>query len=210
MNARSLILATLSLAASSQEVWRFDRLNKLGGHRVTVEGNPKVVNSPRGKVVAFDGDGDALFVEVHPLAGAEKFTWEVIFRPDCDGKKEQRFFHLQENGSQNRLLFETRVGGGAWYLDSFGASSTGSKALMDPKLTHKCDQWYHVASVYDGDVFSNYVNGVLQGKAEVKLAPQGAGRTSAGVRINRVDYFKGAIHSARFTRRALRPDEFKK
>jgi hypothetical protein len=28
------------------------------------------------------------------------------------------------------------------------------------------------------------------------------------VRINLVDYFKGAIHQARFTRRALLPTEF--
>jgi hypothetical protein len=29
-----------------------------------------------------------------------------------------------------------------------------------------------------------------------------------GVRINLVDYFKGAIHASRFTRRALTPSEF--
>jgi len=200
----------LLAAALSAQTWRFDNLKKIGGLKPTVEGNPKVVQSPKGKVVQFDGDGDALFFDVHPLAGAETFTWEVIFRPDCDGRKEQRFFHLQEEGSQYRLLFETRVGGGVWYLDSFANSASGSKALMDAKLTHPCDAWYHVASVYDGKEFSNYVDGKLQGKAEVKLTPQKAGRTSAGVRINRVDYFKGALHSARYSRTALTPAQFLK
>jgi hypothetical protein len=65
-----------------------------------------------------------------------------------------------------------------------------------------------VAAVYDGKVFRNYVNGVQDGAATVELAPQGPGRSSAGVRINLVNYFKGAIHSARFTRRALSPGEF--
>ena len=50
---------------------------------------------PEGKAVEFDGVDDALFVNVHPLAGAETFTWEVIFRPYKGGKAEQRFFHLQ-------------------------------------------------------------------------------------------------------------------
>jgi hypothetical protein len=54
------------------------------------------------------------------------------------------------------------------------------------------------------------VDGVQDGAAEVHLAPQGAGRTSVGVRMNEVFYFKGAVHMARFTRRALAPSEFLK
>jgi mRNA degradation ribonuclease J1/J2 len=134
----------------------------------------------------------------------------VIFRPDADGKPEQRFFHLQENGSMNRLLFETRVKDGTWCLDSFAQSSTGSKALMDRAKLHPAGVWVHVAATYDGHTYRNYVNGVLQGEAEVQLAPQSAGRTSVGVRINRVDYFKGAIRLSRFTKRALQPNEFLK
>ena len=52
------------------------------------------------------------------------------------------------------------------------------------------------------------MNGKQEGAAEIRLAPQMAGRSSIGVRINLVDYFKGAIHLARFTRRALSPAEF--
>jgi hypothetical protein len=66
----------------------------------------------------------------------------------------------------------------------------------------------HVAAVYDGKEYSNYVNGKLQVKAAVTLAPEGPGRTSVGVRINKVDYFKGAIRLSRMTRRALTPAEF--
>ena len=44
--------------------------------------------------------------------------------------------------------------------------------------------------------------------AEIRFAPQGRGRASIGVRINLVDYFKGAIHVARFTPRAPPPSEF--
>ena len=47
------------------------------------------------------------------------------------------------------------------------------------------------------------MNGVVQASGAVRLAPQGAGRTSVGTRINRVDYFKGAVLLARMSRRAL-------
>ena len=62
--------------------------------------------------------------------------------------------------------------------------------------------------VYDGKEFSNYVDGVREGSAELHLAAHGSGHASVGVRINKVFYFKGAVHLARFTRRALAPSEF--
>jgi len=204
------ILAPALFAQATEEVWRFDRLDNIGGHATTAEGGPRVIETPFGKAVEFDGVDDALFIDSHPLAGARVFTWEVLFRPDSNGRTEQRFFHLQERGSQTRLLFETRLVGGNWYLDSFGNTPTGSRALIDAKLVHPLDRWYHAAMVYDGAWFRNYVNGVPQVEAEVKLAPQGPGHASAGTRINRVDYFKGAIRMARFTRRALSVAEFLK
>src|SRR5207248_3192920 len=73
---------------------------------------------------------------------------------------------------------------------------------------HALGEWYHVAAVYDGREFRNYVNGVQEGAAQIRLDPQGPGRSSIGVRINLVNYFKGAIRAARFSRRALAPAEF--
>ncbi|MEP7365732.1 MAG: LamG domain-containing protein [Acidobacteriota bacterium] len=213
MLRRAMLAAAIAPVLRSQpstasEIWRFDALENIGGHATKAEGQPRVIDTPFGKAVEFDGVDDALFIDSHPLAGAETFTWEVIFRPDSKGRPAQRFFHMQENGSQMRLLFETRLVEGNWYLDSFANTSAGSKALIDPKLVHPLDRWYHVAMVYDGKMFRNYVNGVMQSEAEVRLAPQGPGQTSAGVRINRVDYFKGAIRLARMTKRALAVGEF--
>jgi hypothetical protein len=211
MKTGVLISAGLCALALTQEpapeTWTFDRLDRVGGHPTTVLGSPRVVEAPVGKAIEFDGVDDALFVDVHPLAGATTFTWEAIFRPD-GGNPEQRWFHLQESGSENRMLFEIRVVGDRWFLDSFNQSTTGSATLMNKSSLHPLGAWYHVAAVYDGKVFTNYVNGVKDGEAEVALSPQGPGRSSMGVRINQVYYFKGAIHSARFTRRALAPSAF--
>ncbi len=64
--------------------------------------------------------------------------------------------------------------------------------------------------MYDGREYRNYVDGELEGSAELHLAPQGPGRTSVGTRINRKDYFKGAVLEARMTKRAMAPAEFLK
>jgi hypothetical protein len=194
---------------SETTIWAFDQLENIGGHRTTVLGQPRVIDSPVGKAVEFDGVDDALFIDNHPLAGAATYTWEAIFRPD-GGQTEQRWFHLSENGTENRMLFEIRVVGEQWYLDSFTASGTANKALMNRKALHRLGVWHHVASVYDGTEFRNYVDGVLEGAAPVHFDPHGPGRTSVGVRINKVFYFKGAVSLARFTRRALAPEAFLK
>jgi putative heme-binding domain-containing protein len=208
----SLRPARAAPARQDQIVWTFDRLDNIGGHKTTILGEPKVIDSPVGKAVEFDGVDDALFIDDHPLEGASTFTWEAIFRPD-GGQAQQRWFHINEYpatgaDAENRLLFEIRVVGDEWYLDSYAQSGPANKALMNREARHPLRAWYHVAAVYDGKEFRNYVDGVREGAAEIQFAPHGPGRTSVGVRINKVFYFKGAVGLARFTRRALSPAEF--
>lgn len=170
----------------------------------------------------FDGEDDALFIEQHPLAGTATFTFEAVFRPD--GGDFARWFHLAErdpntgllapegypqNPDTNaRFLFELRTANNQWYLDAFVTGPGYRQILMFPDKVYPVGQWYHVAQTYDGKRFRSYVNGILQGEAEVAFKAQGEGAASVGTRINRVNYFKGAVRQARFTRRALMPDEF--
>jgi hypothetical protein len=213
----SLLLGMANLSGQSgaleSTLWVFDRLDRIGGHPTTILGEPRIIDSPMGKAIEFDGVDDAIFVGNHPLAGAETFTWEAIFRPD-GGAREQRWFHLSETDAgtgadtDNRMLFEIRVSGDQWYLDSFIHSGKESRTLMNRTALHPLGAWYHVASVYDGKEFRNYVNGVQEGSAEARLAPHGPGRSSIGVRINKVYYFKGAVRLARFTREALPTSAF--
>ena len=84
------------------------------------------------------------------------------------------------------------------------------KTLLNCHKLHPLGQWYRVTAVYDGKTLQNYVGSELQGEGNVQLAPQGPGHSSVGVRINLEDYFKGAVFEARFTRSALRPENFLK
>jgi hypothetical protein len=199
---------------SQTTIWRFDQIESLGGHPTTVLGHPHLIDSPYGKAVEFNGIDDALLVAVHPLAGASAFTWEVIFRPDADGAEAQRFFHLQEvdpttgQDTRNRMLFEIRIVNGQWCLDSFATTNGQARTLLNCQLLHPLGKWYRVTAVYDGKLFSNYVDGELEGSGELQLAPQGPGHASIGTRINKTFFYKGAILMARMTPRALRVDQF--
>jgi hypothetical protein len=207
----------LAQEAAKQVTWRFDDTAALGGHATQMLGHPKVIETPMGKAIAFNGVDDALFAGVHPLAGAETWTWEMIFKPDADGGAEQRIFHLQSidpatgtDVPQERMLFEIRIRDGQWCLDSFATSGGQSKALLNCEKRYPFGKWYRVTTVYDGKMLKNYVGDELQGEGEVKLVPQRPGHFSVGVRINLVDYYKGAIFETRFTRWALGVGDFLK
>ncbi len=196
-------------------MWRFDQTGSIGGRPTKVLGDPHVIETPYGKAVEFNGIDDALFVPVHPLAGAETWTWEVIFRPDVGGAAEQRFFHLSVLDSagqdtNDRMLFEIRIVNGQWCLDSFAMAGGQSKALLNCRKLYPLGRWYRVTAVYDGHTLKNYVGDELQGEGDLRLVPQGAGHASIGVRINLKDHFKGAVFEARFTRRPLPVSEFLK
>jgi hypothetical protein len=219
-----LLFMTFSEAAAQAQaaasphgvIWRFDQTAEIGGHPTEILGHPHVIESPYGKAVEFNGVDDALFIPVHPLAGASAYTWEVIFRPDADGAAEQRFFHLQEQDpatgkdTNNRMLFEIRIVDGQWCLDSFASSGANDRTLLNCKLLHPLGRWYRVTAVYDGKELRNYVGDELEGSGSLELTPQLAGHSSVGVRINKLYYFKGAILMAWMVPRALPITEFLK
>lgn len=194
-------------------LWTFDTLSAIGGHPTTIEGAPQLIDTPAGKVILTDGVSDVVYVADHPLAGATHFTIEAVFRPD-GGAFEQRWLHLAEADAVNgdaqspRTLFEIRVVENAWYLDAFTTGPGYNSALVVPEKTFPVGRWYAVQQSFDGKIYRSFVNGALQAEAELAYKPQGQGRTSIGMRINKATPFRGAIHSARFTPRALAPEDF--
>jgi hypothetical protein len=199
-------------AKTGQVVWNINTITAVGGHTTEVLGAPKVISAPGGKAVEFDGVKDGLIVDSFPLAGVGSFTLEVVFCPYADGPAEQRFFHLQENEGNNRILLETRIiDGNKWSLDSFIQSNETNQTLLDKTITHPTGAWYNATLVFDGKEMRHYINGVKELSAEIKaFTPYIGGKTSVGMRMNKVFWFKGAIGKARFTPWALSPGEFLK
>lgn len=211
VGAVALAFGVVALATGGATVWRVDDLSTIGGHAVTVEGAPAVVEDAHGKAVSFNGVSDGLFVGANPLEGLAAFTVEVVFRPDADGPAEQRFLHFQEHGEGRRALFETRMlPDGRWALDTFLRDGPHSLALLDRALAHPSGEWHAAAITYDGETMTHYVNGVRELAGKVTFGPMTGGRVSIGVRQNKVHWFKGRIREVRVTPRVLSPAELLK
>ncbi|MFT5369707.1 MAG: hypothetical protein ACI8V2_004685 [Candidatus Latescibacterota bacterium] len=194
-----------------QIVWQLDNLEEIGGHKVTVKGEPRVVETTKGKALEFDGVDDGIFLDVHPLAGLEQFTVEVVFQPYPNGLREQRFFMMQEANTSRRVMFETRlVDDDKWFIDTFIQSGENSHTQFAKDFVHPIGSWQHAAIVMDGKTFTHYVNGTKEMSTPIEWIPQEAGRTSLGVRMNEVYWYRGVILKTRFTHGVLTPEEFLK
>lgn len=180
-------------------IWRLDQLQRIGGVAVETLGAPKLVDG----AIHFDGSADGIFLPVNPLAGWKSFTVEVLFFPEGDGKSEQRFLHFQDSAG-SRALLETRLNGhGGWAVDGYLHSAKHDRTLLDRSRVHPTDQWHWVALRYDGTTMSVFVNGEKQGEGPMIFPPMVEGRTSIGVRQNKLYWFKGTIREVRCTPAAL-------
>jgi hypothetical protein len=190
-------------------IWTLDNLAALGGRAPQILGAPQLVDTEHGQATAFDGRQDGLIVPTLPLAGAESFTMEMFLCPAPGGECEQRVLHVQEDGSENRALIETRVVDDAnWFIDTFICSGSVRQTLYAEASRHPFGPWYHVALVHDGAQIRHYVDGRLEMSADVPFEPFSVGKTSVGVRLNRVSWFRGMIRAVCFTPRVLVPASF--
>lgn len=188
--------------------WQLGDLNKSIPEGNAKAGNPITIASPHGDAVLFDGKQDGLFLDKNPLVGMRQFTVELMFRPDPKGQTEQRFLQMGEVNGE-RMMLETRLtSDNQWYLDAYIKSGDSSKALIDKTKLHPAGEWCHVAFVVDNGKMDTYVAGKHELEGMVPFAPFKTGRTSIGVRMNKVYWFKGAIAWIRITPKSLTPTEF--
>lgn len=182
---------------------------KAGMVGLSISGKPKIVKSPYGDAVSFNGIDDAFFLENNPLNGLNSFTIEAIIRQDADGPEEQRFLHIGGTDS-DRLLLETRTTKeNKWYLDTFILCGESKKAVIDPAQVHPTGKWYHVVLTLDEKgKMTNYINGKKELDGEVIYRQINSGAMSIGMRQNKVSWFKGAIYKIRISKGVLEPKEF--
>jgi len=207
------LFASACMAGAANNVtWDFNDITTVGGNKTTVVGQPKVVDTEKGKAIKFDGVDDGLIVEALPIAGAEKFTVEILFLPDANGLQTQRFLNLQENNSKSRLLLmmDASPSDKIWYLQTFIKTSAGTLDMFQTEKFYPAGKWNSVAVVYDGQKLHNYVNGREEFAQPLAFAPFGEGKTSIGMKVNRQAFFKGIVRKIRFSRQALSPDQLLK
>jgi Concanavalin A-like lectin/glucanases superfamily len=202
-----LFMCTLALLAGISPpgppktiIWKLQNPAMVGGFQPVVLGSPSIVREAKGTALSFDGVDDGLIVPVNPVNHWPRFTVEVLFKPASDGPAAPRFVHFQDTAG-NRGTLELRVTPkGNWYADTFLRNGKTEKGLtlIDSLKQHPCNQWYWLALVYDGKKMSHYVNAVKELEGEMELAPMSTGQISLGVRLNKVNWFKGLIREIRF------------
>lgn len=190
---------TTATATAAPTVWTFGDVKRVDGHETEVLGTPKAVDG----AAVFDGATDGIFLPVNPVEGRAAFTIEMLFKPASGGPAEQRVVHVQD-GPGSRILMEIRLTPEAkWSLDTFLLSGANSLPLLDRTKEHTADAWHWVVLRYDGKTMTSFVDGVQELQGDVAFPPMVAGKTSVGVRQNKVYWFKGAIREVRFTPAAL-------
>ena len=186
-------------------VWKLDNLSRIGGYPAQVLGNPSMMHPATSKAVFFDGVDDGFIIPVNPVEHCKSFTVEVRFQPASDGPAAPRFVHFEDSAGRRGTLELRVTPDGNWYADTFlknGRTDRGL-TLIDSTRLHPCGQWYWLALVYDGQQMRDYVNGQPELEGALHFDPMTQGQIALGVRLNRVNWFKGAISEIRFHPAAL-------
>jgi hypothetical protein len=198
-------------------VWELNSLSSIGGNSVTVKGTPKVVETEIGQAVQFSRSPDQLLVNNNPLGTATEWTIETIVKPYDIGSesdlKEPRYLHVQDPADDTRrITMEMRVTSNKmWYFDAFIVNGSSNCTLIDKDLTHPVDKWYNVTITYGNGTFTTYVNGVKELTGSVTYGPISSnGIVSLGSRMNRRNYFNGAIRKVIVTKTILTPEQLDK
>jgi hypothetical protein len=180
--------------------WTISNPNRVGGFSPVILGDPAIKIEGKDSSIYFNGTSDGLMIPTIPVEGWQKFTIEVLFKPDTDGGRAPRFIHFEDTAF-NRGTFELRVtSDGQWYFDGFLKNGKTNKGLtlIDSTRLHPANKWFWAAIVYDGKKMYSYINGQRELEGEIDFPPMTKGNISLGVRLNKVNWFKGQIREIRF------------
>lgn len=200
--ASSLLILSVWIYRDSGKTitWQLNNTKQIGSFRPIIIGNPEVKIEGKESSIYFNGKTDGLVIPNIPIESWSQFSIEVLFKPDADGGTEPRFIHFEDT-AKNRGTFELRLTKhGQWYFDGFLKNGKTNKglALIDSTKLHLVDKWYWAALVYDGKKMYSYINGQKELEGEIDFPSMTAGNFSLGVRLNKVNWFKGQLREIRF------------
>lgn len=213
-----LLISQSLFAADSihYEYWDINNLVKIGGHAVTVLGDPIVEETDIGPAVRFDGELDQLMVDFNPVGDAKEFTVEIVFKPDAcyPENTDPRFLHMQdpEDPQGKRVMIELRIDAkNKVYMDGFMKTDLESLALIDENLVHETEVWQHAAITYKDSEFITYFNGEKELSGTLRYTDKiinTIGKTSLGGRMDNRNYYSGLMKYLKVTHAVLDPGQF--
>lgn len=113
------------------------------------------INGKLGSALAFDGKDDYVVAEFAPgLKSTPGTTWSAWIKPSNVDNVTQDQMILSMQGPNNLRLFGRKLFG-SFKVNGQAQSVSGITALEN-------NNWYHIASTYDGSSFKLYLNGSLE------------------------------------------------
>jgi hypothetical protein len=189
------------------ESWPLDGSTGGAGN---LEGDARFVESPFGKAVSLDGDGDAVVIpRSHGMnVGETDFTVSAWIHP-----KELRsggIVGLGAHGWSHGWYLELRDNKGSLRIETAGPDSLSNGAVSSPSGVMVADAWQHVAAVVRRGAKETrlYVNGYLVAKGEIGSA--NLDNPQVNLHLGRVpggQSFRGELDEVRIYRRALEEAE---
>ena len=205
----AIVLAWRCVQPDQPITWKIKDTNLIGGIRPLVLGTPLTKVEGQDSSIYFNGINDGLIIPTIPIEDWSTFTIEVLFKPDSDGPVAPRFIHFEDT-TLDRGTFELRLTkNDHWYLDVFLKNGKTNKGLtlIDSTKLHPAGNWYWAAMVYGDKKMVSYINGQKELEGEIDFPVMSKGNISLGVRLNKVNWFKGQIREIRFHDTALEPKE---
>jgi hypothetical protein len=185
--------------------WTFD--GDSGG--VRAEGDARFVDSPFGKAVTLDGNGDALTVARNDgmNVGDGDFTVSAWIHPRQ--LRRAGIVSLGGSGWTHGWYLELAERG-VLRLATAGANEQSSGTVSSPAQTIRVNAWQHVAAVVrrgKGETWL-YVNGYPVAKGDVARTSLDNPKMDLQIgRIGSAEYFRGELDEVRIHRRALEMGE---
>ena len=189
--------------------WHLRSTTHIGEFSPTIFGNPVLKVEGKDSSIYFNGVNDGLVIPAIPIEGWSAFTIEVLFKPVGDGPTAPRFIHMEDSAS-NRVTIELRLTKNEqWYLDGFLKNGKTKKGLtlIDSTKLHPANQWHWAALVYDGHKMFTYIDGQKELEGEIDFPPMIKGNMALGMRLNKVDWFKGQLKEIRFHPGTVEPKD---
>ncbi len=179
--------------------WRFEETGPWRARAAAWHGAPASVHDPaEGACLAFDGVGDAFVLPENPVAGLSAFFMEARILPLADGPEEQRFLHIQCDGSEDRALLELRSTPRGWYGDVFLCAAGRERFLNGPERLHPFGRWTTLRLEYTGKELAQVCDGTEELRTDAGPGALGPGQTSVGRRLNGISPFRGRVAWIRF------------
>ena len=170
---------------------------------VQLEGKASFVESPFGKAVTFEKDGDAVKVPASDLTvGTGDFTVAAWVHP----KQLRRSSLIRWGGSEGQHGWNLELlGRGVLQLNTVGAETQENGSVATPTGVIRADAWQHVAAVVSRETKQTllYVNGYAVAKGEI--GPANLDNPTASLQLGNL--LRGELDEVRLYRRALGEEE---